>query len=153
MENDMSEKKLPTGDTEPQIISKQEARNLLTQTPNPDLTIPAMDLRSAYLSKRAIIIDKSLDEGEKLHGLHCIRRGQSPSHFVYTSPDGNKTRHDLHITFDERHAENYWDAILCSCPTGRHRGDPCWHKGAVRAFLADNQHIRHANALLSLPLT
>lgn len=149
----MSEKRLPTGDTEPQIISKEEARNLLTQTPNPDLTAPAIDLRTGYRAKRAIIIDKSLDEGEKLHSLGTIKRGQSPSHFVFRAEVPPHRRHDLHITFDERHAENFWDAILCSCPTGRHRGDPCWHKGAVRAFLADNQHIRHANALLALPLT
>lgn len=149
----MSEKKLPTGDTEPQIISQKAARDLLTQTPNPDLTIPAMDLRTGYLAKRAIIIDKSLDEGEKLHSLGTIKRGQSPSHFVFRADVPPHRRHDLHVTFDEDRAANFWEAVLCSCPTGRHRGDPCWHKGAVRAFLADNQHIRHANALLSLPLT
>lgn len=149
----MSEKKLPVVDNAQKGVDDATADTRLRNQPDPILTAPAMDLRTGYLAKRATIIDKSLDEGEKLHALHCIRRGQSPSHFVYTSPDGNKTRHDLHVTFDERHAENYWDAILCSCPTGRHRGDPCWHKGAVRAFLADNQHIRHANALLSLPLT
>lgn len=149
----MSEKKHPTGDTEPQGVDDHTADARLRNQPDPDLTAPVMDLRTGYLAKRAIIIDNSLDEGEKLHSLGTIKRGQSPSHFVFRANVPPHRRHDLHVTFDERHAETFWDAILCSCPTGRHRGDPCWHKGAVRAFLADNQHIRHANALLALPLT
>lgn len=113
---------------------------------------PVLDRRQAYRVTRARIVDESLDEGEKLHALGCIRRGASPSHFVFTGKNDAKTRHDVHVTFADDWNSNFWYALLCSCPTGRHAGDPCWHKGAVRAFLADNQHIRHANALLSLPL-
>lgn len=149
----MSEKKLPTGDSEPQIISKPEARDVLTRKVDQPIPNPTVDLRTGYQLKRRAIIDTSLDEGEKLHGLGTIKRGQSPSHFVFRADVPPHRRHDLHVTFDEDYSANFWEAILCSCPTGRHRGDPCWHKGAVRAFLADNQHIRYANTLLALPLT
>lgn len=148
----MADKKLPTGDDEPQVITKEAAHALLTQTPNPDVTIPAVDLRTGYLAKRRAIANTSLDEGQKLYDLGCIRRGQSPTHFIFRAPNEAKTRHDLHVVFDDRHAESFWHAVVCSCPTGRQPGDPCWHKGAVRAFLANNEHIRHANILLGLPL-
>ena len=149
----MSKTPLPTGDEEPQVITREDAHNLLTQSPDPALVNPAMDRRTGYLAKRALIVDKSLDEGEKLHNLGTIKRGKSPSHFVFRADVPPHRRHDLHVDWNPAQAETIWDALLCSCPTGRHRGDPCWHKGAVRAFLADNQHIRYANALLSLPLT
>lgn len=116
------------------------------------LAAPVLDRRQAYLITRRRIVDTSLDEGEKLHAMGCIRRGASPSHFIFTGKNEAKTRHDVHVVFDEENASGYWDALLCSCPTGRHQGDPCWHKGAVRAFLADNEHIRYANRLLALPL-
>lgn len=149
----MSEKKLPTGDSEPQIISKSEARDLLTRKDDQPISNPAVDLRTGYQLKRRAIIDTSLDEGEKLHALGTIKRGQSPTHFVFRASEPPHRRHDIHVDWDPDKAETIWDALLCSCPTGRHRGDPCWHKGAVRAFLADNQHIRYANTLLALPLT
>ena len=148
----MSEKRLPTGDAEPQIISKPEARDVLTRKDDQPIPNPAVDLRVGYLIKRRAIIDTSLDEGEKLHGLGTVKRGQSPSHFVFRADTPPHKRHDIHVDWDPDKAETIWDALLCSCPTGRHRGDPCWHKGAVRAFLANNQHIRYANALLALPL-
>ena len=116
---------------------------------NEALTSPVLDRRQAYLITRRRIVDTSLDEGEKLHRLGCIRRGFAPSHFIFTAKSGSKVRHDIHVAVEEGGASTIWDALLCSCPTGRHSGDPCWHKGAVRAFLADNQHIRHANKLLA----
>ena len=113
---------------------------------------PVIDRRQAYRINRQRIIDASLDEGEKLHALGCIRRGVSTAHFVFTGKNDTKTRHDIHVVREDNLDFTIWDALQCSCPTGRHFGDPCWHKGAVRAFLADNQHIRYANKLLSLPL-
>lgn len=123
------------------------ARAAVDQLPN-----PVLDRRQAYRVVRARVIDESLDEGEKLYKEGCIRRGSSPSHFVFTGKNGAKTRHDVHVAFEDEWEHNFWFALLCSCPTGRRAGDPCWHKGAVRAYLADNPHIRYANALLSLPL-
>jgi hypothetical protein len=114
---------------------------------------PVIDRRQAYLIARRRIVDTSLDEGEKLHRLGCIRRGTSPAHFIFTGKNEARTRQDLHVVFNENETANYWEALLCSCPTGRHQGDPCWHKGAIRAFIADNNHIRYANKLLALPLT
>lgn len=114
---------------------------------------PVIDRRQVYSINRMRIIDTSLDEGEKLHGQGCIKRGVSPEHFVFRAPNNVKTRHDLYIRLETHNPQTIWDALLCSCPTGRHAGDPCWHKGAVRAFLADNEHIRHANRLLALSLT
>jgi len=119
---------------------------------DPSISNPAIDRRQAYRINRMRIVGASLDEGEKLHALGCIRRGFAPAHFVFTAKNEAKTRHDLHVIEEGEEGGNIWDALVCSCPTGRHSGDPCWHKGAVRAFLADNQHIRYANKLLSLPL-
>lgn len=135
-------------DVDPVVNTTPEPAPINTQS----LPNPVLDRRQAYLVTRERIIDTSLDEGEKLHREGCIRRGNSPSHFVFTGKNETKTRHDVHVVFALGNASNFWEALLCSCPTGRHQGDPCWHKGAVRAFLADNEHIRYANFLLSLPL-
>lgn len=135
-------------DVDPVVYATPETPPTSTES----LPNPVLERRTAYLVNRRRIIDTSLDEGEKLHRERCIRRGVSPSHFIFTGTNAAKTRHDVHVVFEEQKASNYWEALLCSCPTGRHEGDPCWHKGAVRAFLADNQHIRHANTLLALPL-
>lgn len=135
-------------DVDPMVSTSPEQAPVNTES----LNNPVLNRRQAYRIARERIIDTSLDEGEKLHREGCIRRGASPSHFIFTGKNEAKTRHDVHVIFDEGDALNFWSALLCSCPTGRHAGDPCWHKGAVRAYLADNQHIRHANALLSLPL-
>ena len=140
-----------THDTDPLTVEARTDSGVRIEEPS-TLTSPVLDRRKAYLVTRERIIDNSLDEGEKLHQEGCIRRGTSPSHFVFTGKNEAKTRHDVHIDFGDWWKQNFWSALLCSCPTGRHAGDPCWHKGAVRAFLADNPHIRHANALLSLPL-
>lgn len=125
----------------------------LDMTVAEDIPNPVLNRRQAYSINRVRIIDTSLDEGEKLHGQGCIKRGISPEHFVFRAPNGIKTRHDLYIRLETHNPQTIWDVLLCSCPTGRHAGDPCWHKGAVRAFLADNEHIRHANRLLALSLT
>jgi len=125
---------------------------LHTQEEGSPISNPAIDRRQAYRINRMRIIDISLDEGEKLHGLGCIRQGFSPLDFVFTGKNDAKTRHYIRVVFEEGQTENIWEAMVCTCPTDRHSGNPCWHKGAVRAFLADNQHIRYANQLLALPL-
>jgi len=138
----------PTDDNIDAVITELHAEH-----PTETLTTPVLSRRQAYQITRRRVVDTSLDEGEKLHAMGCIRRGVSPSHFIFTGKNEAKTRHDIHVVFEEAAVPNFWDALLCSCPIGRHHGDPCWHKGAVRAFLADNQHIRHANKLLALPLS
>jgi hypothetical protein len=140
-----------THDADPLSVEARTDSDIQIEQPSA-LASPVLDRRQAYLINRQRIIDTSLDEGEKLHREGCIRRGNSPSHFVFTGKNETKTRHDIHVAFEDQWEHNFWSALLCSCPTGRHAGDPCWHKGAVRAYLADNAHIRHANALLSLPL-
>lgn len=134
------------------VVTSDGKLSLLNPTPDQPLTKPVMDRRQAYQITRRGVVDTSLDEGEKLHKQGCVRRGLSPTHFIFTGTNGARTRHDVHIVAEESWISTFWDAVACSCPTGRHVGDPCWHKGAVRAFLADNQRIRHASKLLGLPL-
>jgi hypothetical protein len=148
MSKKIEQSELTPTDVDPVVNTTPEPAPVNPET----LPNPVLDRRQAYRVARERIIDTSLDEGEKLHREGCIRRGNSPSHFVFTGKNETKTRHDIHVAFEDQWEHNLWSALLCSCPTGRHAGDPCWHKGAVRAYLADNQHIRHANALLSLPL-
>src|SRR5678816_447750 len=54
---------------------------------------PTIDRRQVYIINRRRIIDTALDEGERLNGLGCIRRGNTASHFIFTGKNAVSYTH------------------------------------------------------------
>src|SRR5690348_15008473 len=82
----------PTDDDYDAVVAEIHA-----EENGPPISNPAIDRRQAYRINRMRIIDTSLDEGDKLNGLGCIKRGGSTTHFIFTGKNGEQTRHDLHV--------------------------------------------------------
>lgn len=47
---------------------------------------------------------------------------------------------------------SFWEATLCSCPTGYVRGAPCEHKAMLRVWVARHRSAEGVKHLLDLPI-
>lgn len=80
---------------------------------------------------------------EKVRGeLHWRIRHFSTKRHVY----------DLYPEWRIPKPVSFWEATLCSCPTGYVRGAPCEHKAMLRVWVARHRGAEGAKQLLDLPI-
>lgn len=81
-----------------------------------------------------------------------IEKVRGEMHWRIRHLQTKKVLYDVYPEWRIQHHHSFWDATLCSCPTGYVRGAPCEHKAILRVWCARHRGAEGVKQLLDLPI-